>query len=539
MSSRSRSGTAVTSTGQKKRQSSPASERDFDPQHFRTTVECAPVGIALVSFDGRWLWVNDRLCSIVGYSHDELLRSRVQDITHGDDIASHLAHIEEMLRGEISSFALDQRYVGKDGRMVWVRLTVSILPDASGKPQHLVSVFEDIRERKRLERKLAQRASLLDQAYDAILARTLDGMIIYWNRGAESLYGYSASETIGRISHTLFRTVGVREFAAAAPGTTNSPAEVIKDLTQALTQEGHWEGELAHLARDGRQIVVESRQNVVRDGDGHTIVLEANRDITERKQLEEEQAHIRNIVGHEMGTPLTILKARIQLLRRQIERQETAGNSPTSTRTMEHLGAMERAMAQIERQLNDLRTVVRVSQGELTINRELSDLADLSRQVIEEQRLISKRRIDANLPHSPVMLLADSERLRQVLTNLLTNALKYSPKDRPVYVTLHQDTDEDLATVAVKDEGPGIAAEAVPHLFEQFYRVPGVQAQGGASAANMGLGLYIAQAIVAQHGGSISVETQLGLGSTFTVSLPLSSAPAEEPSESGGGKSGS
>ena len=536
MSSRSRSGTAVASTGQKKRQSSSVSERDFDPQHFRTTVECAPVGIALVSFDGRWLWVNDRLCSIVGYSRDELLRGRVQDITHGGDIASHLAHIEEMLRGEISSFALDQRYVGKDGRMVWVHMTVSILPDASGNPQHLVSVIEDIRERKRLERKLAQRASLLDQAYDAILAHTLDGMIIYWNRGAESLYGYSASETIGRISHTLFRTVGVRESAAAAPGTTSSPAEVIKDLTQALTLEGHWEGELAHLARDGRQIVVESRQNVVRDGDGHTIVLEANRDITERKQLEEEQAHIRNIVGHEMGTPLTILKARMQLLRRQIERQETAGNSPTSTRTMEHLGAMERAMAQIERQLNDLRTVVRVSQGELTIQRERSDLVDLSRQVIEEQRLISKRRIDANLPDSPIMLLADSERLRQVLTNLLTNALKYSPKDRPVYVTLHQDTDEDLATVAVKDEGPGIAAEAVPHLFEQFYRVPGVQAQGGASAANMGLGLYIAQAIVEQHGGSISVETQLGQGSTFTVSLPLTPVPAEETSEAAVGK---
>lgn len=536
MSSRSRSGTAVPSTGQKKRQPVSIADRAFNPQHFRATVECAPVGIALVSFDGSWLWVNDRLCSIVGYSREELLRGRVQDITYRDDIAPHLGHIEEMLRGEMSSFALDQRYVGKDGRMVWVHLTVSVLPDASGNPQHLVSVFEDIRERKRLERKLAQRASLLDQAYDAILARTLDGMIIYWNKGAESLYGYSALETIGRVSHSLFRTVGVRELAADSTGTSTSTDEVIKDVTQALTQEGHWEGELGHLDRDGRQIVVESRQNVVRDGDGHIIVLEANRDITERKRLEEEQAHIRNIVGHEMGTPLTTLKARMQLLRRQIERQETTGNGPASARTMEHLGAMERAMAQIEQQLSDLRTVVRVSQGELTINRELSDLVDLSRQVVEEQRLISKRQIETNLPATPLMLLADSGRLRQVLTNLLTNALKYSPKDHPVYVTVHQDTDEDMATVAVKDEGLGIAAEALPHLFEQFYRVPGVQAQGGASAANMGLGLYIAQAIVEQHGGSISVETRLAEGSTFTVSLPLTPVPAEETSEAAAGK---
>jgi signal transduction histidine kinase len=196
---------------------------------------------------------------------------------------------------------------------------------------------------------------------------------------------------------------------------------------------------------------------------------------------------------------------------------------------MEHLGAMERAMAQIERQLNDLRTVVRVSQGELTINREPCDLVDLSRQVVEEQRLISQRQIGANFPNTSIMLLADSGRLRQVLTNLLTNALKYSPKDRPVDVTVNHDTDEDMATVAVKDEGPGITAEAVPHLFEQFYRAPGVQAQGGSSAANMGLGLYIAQAIVEQHGGSISVETRLGHGSTFTVSLPLSPPQAEDP----------
>jgi PAS domain S-box-containing protein len=377
-----------------------------------------------------------------------------------------------------------------------------------------------------LERKLAQRASLLDQAYDAILARTLDGMIIYWNKGAESLYGYSASETIGRTSHTLFRTVGVRD-SVPVPGTTNRAAEVVKEVAQALDREGHWEGELAHLDRDGRQIVVESRQNVVRDGDGHTIVLEANRDITERKRLEEEQAHIRNIVGHEMGTPLTTLKARMQLLRRQIERQEMTGAGAAGTRAMEHMGAMERAMAQIERQLSDLRTVVRVSQGELTIDRGPSDLVDLTRQVVEEQRLISKRRIDASLPGVPIMLLADSGRLRQVLTNLLSNALKYSHADCPVYVTVNHDTDEDIATIAVKDEGPGIAVEAVPHLFEQFYRVPGVQAQGGASAANMGLGLYIAQAIVEQHGGSISVETELGHGSTFTVSLPLTPAPLD------------
>ncbi|MGO8947946.1 MAG: PAS domain S-box protein [Ktedonobacterales bacterium] len=533
MTTHSHHGAPATLTGHQTEQPDWVLSPDVDPQRFRTTVECAPVGIAHISFDGRWLWVNDRLCSIVGYSREELLGNSFQEVNFAEDLAPHLGHVEEMLRGETGSYEMDNRYVGKDGKIVWVHLTVSFMRDAAGKPQHFISVIEDIRERKRLERTLAQRASLLDQAYDAIFARTFDGVILYWNKGAESLYGYAASETIGRISHALFRTMGTRDSAAATPGTTTSAAQVIEAQAEALTREGHWEGELAHLVQDGRQIVVESRQNLVHDGNGHIIVLEANRDITERKRLEEEQAHIRNIVGHEMGTPLTTLKARMQLLRREIERQEANGKSARSPRTIEHLGAMERAMAQIERQLIDLRTVVRVAQGDLTIERESCDLVDLCRQVVEEQRLISQRRIDVTLPATPMLLEADSGRLRQVLTNLLTNALKYSPKDRPVFVALDQDTNEDMVTIAVKDEGSGIAAEALPHLFEQFYRVPGVQAQGGGgSAANMGLGLYIAQAIVEQHGGSISVESRPGHGSTFTVSLPLSAVPPIASAES-------
>ncbi len=523
---------SMTAATRQNRQPGVALITDLGLEELRATLERAPVGIAHVSFNGRWAWVNDRLCSIVGYSREEMLERTFADIVYQDDLASHQAKIAAMLRGEIESFEMDERYLRKDGTLVWGYLTVSFIRDAAENPRRFISVIEDISERKRLERALTERACLLDQAYDAMLARSLDGVILYWNKGAEALYGYPSVEAVGQISHNLFHTAGVTDSEGVEPGSidgASSGTEIIAAQMEALALAGRWEGELAHTTRDGRQIVVESRQNVVEDGEGHAVVLEANRDVTERKRLEGEQAHIRNIIGHEMGTPLTTLKARMQLLRRQVEREADDGNGALSPRVAEHLNAMQRAMGQVERQLNDLRTVVHVTQADLTIEREPCDLPDLCRDVVEEHRLISGHSIDLALPATPVWVLGDSGRLHQVLANLLSNALKYSPKDRLVDVTVDPETDTGYATVAVRDGGPGIPPDALTHIFDQFYRVPGIQARsgGGGSAGNMGLGLFIAKAIVEQHGGTISVTSQVGHGSTFRVSLPVVPPPGE------------
>ncbi len=141
-------------------------------QRFRATFENAAVGIAQVGLDGRWLLVNDRLCSIVGYPREELLQRTFGDITHPDDMADDMSNVHQLLAGRIATYSMHKRYLRKDGRVVWVNLTVAMMRDAQGSPQQFISVVEDITERKRAEEELQRSARLKDE-FLAMLAHEL------------------------------------------------------------------------------------------------------------------------------------------------------------------------------------------------------------------------------------------------------------------------------------------------------------------------------------------------------------------------------
>ncbi len=128
-------------------------------ERFRGAFERSPIGMAFVAPDGRWLKVNDALCRIVGYTAEELLTKRWQDITHPDDLAADLALVQQMLDGEIASYELEKRYLHRDGRIVWIHLGVTLVRDASCEPAYLISQIQDISERKRAQSAAAQRAA--------------------------------------------------------------------------------------------------------------------------------------------------------------------------------------------------------------------------------------------------------------------------------------------------------------------------------------------------------------------------------------------
>jgi signal transduction histidine kinase len=215
-------------------------------------------------------------------------------------------------------------------------------------------------------------------------------------------------------------------------------------------------------------------------------------------------------VSHELRTPLSSIKLALHVLAREAAKGTTAAGA--------RLAISRRAVARMENLLDDLLSVPAIKTGKLTLRRERADLALLCQSAAEEQTLITKREISLDLPSEPVFALVDPQRIQQVVGNLVSNALKFSPADRPVTLTLRRAPAE--ATIAVRDEGPGIPADALPHLFERYYRVPGMEVRAG-SSVGLGLGLFVSQAMARQHGGRIDVETELGHGSTFVVRLPL------------------
>jgi signal transduction histidine kinase len=214
------------------------------------------------------------------------------------------------------------------------------------------------------------------------------------------------------------------------------------------------------------------------------------------------------IASHELRTPLTAMKLQLELLGRDLQKGTPAGR----------IEMLHRGLARMDSLVDELLSLSAIKTGTLSLRRERGDLASICRTAAEEQMLIAHRDVSIDVPTEPTIAFVDAPRVQQVLGNLLSNALKYSPPDRPV--ALHLRMAEGEAIIDVRDEGPGIPAEALPHLFERFYRVPGTEARAG-SRVGLGLGLFIAHAIVSRHGGRIEVETAPGRGSTFSVRLPL------------------
>jgi signal transduction histidine kinase len=229
------------------------------------------------------------------------------------------------------------------------------------------------------------------------------------------------------------------------------------------------------------------------------------------------------MAGHEFRTPLTVIKGQLYLAERKLgaiapQGELTAAVASASAR--ESLDAAQRAASRLGSLLDDLLEVTNAQAGRLTMHPEWCDLVALVRdQVADQRQLHPSRRLDLHLSgQRHVYILADPVRLAEVFTNYLNNACKYSPDSTPIRVEIG--VEDDMASVSVRDQGPGLSPSAQTHIWERFYQAPGIKPQSGGDAG-LGLGLYICRMIVEQHGGEVGVDSAVGKGATFWCRVPL------------------
>jgi PAS domain S-box-containing protein len=375
-----------------------------------------------------------------------------------------------------------------------------------------------------LAHSLQEQARLIELAHDAILVRDLASVVVQWNQGAVEMYGWTVEEARGQDAHTLLRT----RFPVSR-----------QEVERALEQSGRWEGELVHTRRDGAQIVVESRQVLVRDDAGQpAAILEINREITERRQAEQaleqsnrelarsntELARASRVkseflatMSHEIRTPMngvigmTGLLLDTELTPEQHEYAETVRSSGEALLAI----------------INDILDFSKIEAGRL--NLEVTD-CDVRRTVEEVVDLFAGEARDKGLELAslaswdvPSVLRGDPGRLRQVLTNLVSNAVKFTEHgDVVVRATLAEQTDEAaLVRFAVTDTGIGMTPEERRQLFHPFSQADSstTRKYGGT-----GLGLAISKRLVELMGGEIGVESEAGKGSTFWFTVRLGTA---------------
>jgi len=316
-----------------------------------------------------------------------------------------------------------------------------------------------------------------------------DGVVIAVNPAYCALYGLIPEQVVGQ----SFAIIFPEESRAAA-------VEQYHAVFADLNPPPSYESRVQHA--DGSERFVEARADfITRDGE-RVAMISAIRDITERKRAERMQQDFIAMASHDLLTPVTVLRARAQLLQRRQTYDEASVAS-----------ILEQA-SRMERLITDLRELVRVEGGRLALRRGPVDLGEIVHEALTRARAEQPQhtlRVEA--PAFPIIGSWDRDRLGQVLDNLIGNAIKYSPDGGEIAIRV--DATDDVGQVRIEDHGIGIAADVLPRLFERFY-----QGQEPGVSTGLGLGLYIARMLVEAHGGRIWAESEPGHGSTFVISLP-------------------
>jgi PAS domain S-box-containing protein len=338
---------------------------------------------------------------------------------------------------------------------------------------------------------------VIGSSSDGIFVVSGAGRVLSWNPAMEWITGYFADEVIGRRSGDVLRIPG----GPRADG--SPPTELVLGVAEPQ--------DALILRRDGsdRWIRYSSSTMPERQGSGTSHVVTA-RDVTAELEVEQMKRDFVATVSHELRTPLTPLKGLLQSLN-----QGLVEDSPEARR--EYDAIMLRQAERLERLISDLLDASRLDAGHLPMDAVPVELGELlEREIADASQLMAGREVRFERPDQSVWVVADQLRLGQIVTNLLSNAFKYSPEEAPVIVRLTELG--DFALVSVQDRGAGIAIDDQDRVFERFYRADKGLTQ---TAGGFGLGLYIARRLAEAMGGGLVLSSRPGEGSTFSVSLPL------------------
>jgi two-component system, sensor histidine kinase and response regulator len=492
-------------------------------QSFRQIFEEAPIGMAVVGLDESFDQVNTTLCQMVGYSESELTRCRTMDITFAEDIPQGKQNAEELLTGGPRS-SVERRYVRKNGEILWITRTACLMRDVDGHPRNFLIMVEDISERKQAEKALCESKRALEAAHHAnqlIMDNSQDvictiddqGRFLSVNAACEQLWGYTPHELIGRPYIELV--------CPEDKVMTDQVAEVLR-LDGKITDFVN-----RYRRKDGALIDVLWSASW---SESDKIMFCVAHDVTERSRIEKalreakEEADRANHakseflsrMSHELRTPLNAILGFGQLIERQ---------DPTEAQRT-RVGHIISAGRHLLNLINEVLDISRVETGNLQLSLEPVCITDALEEAVSLMRPLAAERGIELLSPAPVdqsyYVKADRQRFKQVLLNLLTNAVKYTPHDGKVVVS-SSPTGSGSMRIVVADSGAGISPEKLARLFTPFDRLGAEQT----AVEGTGLGLALCQRLIQAMHGSIGVNSTLGQGSTFWVELACADSPFE------------
>lgn len=395
-------------------------------------------------------------------------------------------------------------------RPVRGRSLLSVIRAALRARRHQYAIRDRLAERQRAEEELRRSEErvrlILESATDfAILTLAPDRTVTSWSPGAEAVFGYAADDIVGRSGDNLFTP---EDRAAGAP----------EQETSTALREGRAEDERWHVRRDGSRFFASGVMTPLGE-DGLLGYVKVARDLTDRKRMEDtlrdtdrKKDEFIALLAHELRNPLAPIRNGLQVLKR-------TDDPAIREQSME---IMERQLTHMVRLIDDLLDVSRITQNRMELRREQILLADVVASAVETAGPLAQaagQELRVTLPGTPIALHADFTRLAQVLSNLLINSVKYTPRAGRIWLTAERQG--DVVSVAVRDTGMGIPQESLASIFDMFSQVDRSLEK---TTGGLGIGLALVKGLVEMHGGTVTAKSEEGQGSTFTVTLPVASS---------------
>ncbi|MBC5816624.1 MAG: PAS domain S-box protein [Candidatus Eremiobacteraeota bacterium] len=491
-------------------------------RRMATVVSDSNDAVILHDFDGNILAWNRGAKETYGYTETEALKMNVRDIVAEPDREAALDLICRIKNGEIvKSFEL--RRITKDGGTLDVWLTTTLLRDETGQPVSIATTERDITERKRAEtvlqskvEELRRMATVVSDSNDAVMLHDFDGKILAWNRGAKETYGYTEAEAL---------KMNARDIVAP------EDREALLALIRKIRDGGIVKSfELRRITKDGRTLDVSLTKTLVTDEAGQPVAIATTeRDITGRKRAEAEilklnadleikfqelletqgelvrteklavLGQVSGSVAHELRNPLGVMSNAIYFLQMMLP--------DASDQTKEYLGIIKSEIGTSQRIVAGLLDSVRTAPP----RPEPSHLSQLISQTLAQCNVPAAVVVTLNIPPDLHPLLVDPQQVKQVLTNLVSNAAEAMPDGGTLAISAFANRDAPDITIRVHDTGTGFSPAQQAKLFLPLFTT---------KARGIGLGLVVVKNLVQANGGQLQVESVPGQGSTFSVLLP-------------------
>jgi PAS domain S-box-containing protein len=472
--------------------------------------------VAITDPQGKITYVNDKFCAISKYSREELLGQDHRIINSG-------FHPKEFIRDLWTTIARGKVWKGemknraKDGSFYWVDTTIVPFLNNDGKPRQYVAIRTVITERKLAEEERARLAAIIRFSDDAIISKTLDGIITSWNPGAEKLFGYTAAEAIGQPMLMFI-----------PPDRVDEEADILARLARGESLE-HFE--TVRVSKDGKRIDVSVTVSPIRDNHGKiTGASKIARDITERKRTEAEIHQL----NAELEERVARRTAELEAANKELEAFSYSVSHDLRAPLRAVNGFAGIALEDFGTQLPEegRRYLERIRNGGRRMGELIDDLlafSHLNRQSVHRQRMDSSRIVQEALdelkPHREGReielrigdlppCLADPTLMKQVWVNLLSNAIKYTRDRKPAVIEVGCARKNGETVYFVRDNGAGFDMQYANKLFGVFQRLHRTDEFEGT-----GVGLAIVQRIIHRHGGRVWAESQVNKGAAFYFSL--------------------